>query len=475
MAVITLDQMEYASDAAAQANYKSNVTKTIELLIVAGGGGGGKSYWGGGGGAGGVLYYDSLPIDIDNEYTVTVGNGGASHTSGSNSSFGAYTATGGGYGSGEGSEGSAGSGGVGSGGSGGGDGWGDGTFGTGVSGQGNNGGLGVSGAGSGNAGGGGGAGAVGANATSTVSGNGGIGLEFSQFASVGGSPAGWFGGGGGGGGENASETAGTGGSGGGGNGSQSTNGSNGVANTGGGGGGAGGSWGHSGGIGGSGIVIISYLTGEISATGGTVTMVGSRTVHTFNTSDTFKVSNDIACAYSEPSIISAGSYSLKAVAAQTTSLNKTLTRTISTPINLTGYSYIIGKIRASRTGSNVKIGFHDSGGTTTEITPNIATADTWQTITLDISAVSDANKDAIDQIVITVVNADAENTFYLDNLFAVTAADYALGMQVSKAVAYAVLTPIENALSVSKAVAYAVLGPYVDPYVPGSRPMIFIF
>jgi len=177
-------------------------------------------------------------------------------------------------------------------------------------------------------------------------------------------------------------------------------------------------------------------------------------------------------AYSEPSIISEGS-SLKAIAAQTTSLNKTLTRTIASPINLTGHAYIIGKIRASRTGSNIKIGFHDSGGTTTEITPNITTLDTWQTIQLDISAVSDANKDAIDQIVITVVNADAENTSYLDNFFAVTQTDYEAGIQVSKAVGYAVLVPISNAMNVSKVVAYAVLGPFVEPADNG--PMMWIF
>jgi alpha-tubulin suppressor-like RCC1 family protein len=171
--------------------------------------------------------------------------------------------------------------------------------------------------------------------------------------------------------------------------------------------------------------------------------------------------------YSESSIISGGSYSLKAIAAQTTSLNKTLTRTITSPINLTSHAYIIGKIRASRTGSNIKIGFHDSGGTTTEITPNITAADTWQTIQLDISAVSDANKDAIDSIIITITNADAENTFYLDNFFAVTAEDYRLGMQVSKTVGYAVLYPIANAMNVSKVVGYAVLTP--APHTRGLR------
>lgn len=52
-----------------------------------------------------------------------------------------------------------------------------------------------------------------------------------------------------------------------------------------------------------------------------------------------------------------------------------------------------------------------------EITPNITSADTFQTVILDISGVSNANKDAIDSIIITVINADADNTFYLDDLY----------------------------------------------------------
>lgn len=120
--------------------------------------------------------------------------------------------------------------------------------------------------------------------------------------------------------------------------------------------------------------------------------------------------------YSESTIKTQGLYSLKSVAKITASLNKTLTKTFATNKNLTGVSNIKFDIRASRTGLNIKIGIHDTGGTTTEITPNIISVDTFQTVTWDISAVSDANKDAIDSIIVTITNADAENTFYLDNL-----------------------------------------------------------
>lgn len=122
--------------------------------------------------------------------------------------------------------------------------------------------------------------------------------------------------------------------------------------------------------------------------------------------------------YAEATIKTEGGYALKAVAAITGALNKTLTRT------LTGVEYVLSiphcdavsfAIRASRTGSHIKIGLHDAGGTTTEITPNITVANTWQTVTWDLSAVANTNKDAIDSIIITVVNADAANTFYLDD------------------------------------------------------------
>ncbi len=85
-------------------------------------------------------------------------------------------------------------------------------------------------------------------------------------------------------------------------------------------------------------------------------------------------------AYSESTIKTQGSYALKCVAAQTTSLNKTLTRTITSPIDLTGVNTIGFDIRASRTGSNITLGLHDSGGAWTSLTPNITAADTFQNV-----------------------------------------------------------------------------------------------
>lgn len=54
--------------------------------------------------------------------------------------------------------------------------------------------------------------------------------------------------------------------------------------------------------------------------------------------------------------------------------------------------------------------------TTTELTPTISSADTYENKTWDISGVADADKNAIDKIIFTPVNADSANTVYFDNL-----------------------------------------------------------
>jgi len=130
----------------------------------------------------------------------------------------------------------------------------------------------------------------------------------------------------------------------------------------------------------------------------------------------FEMKEIILQCYSEATIKQQGAYSLKGIAEQTDSLNETLTRTVSPTIDLSGIDAIKFDIRASRTGSNIKIGVHDSGGSGGDITPNIITADIWQGVEWNISTVPDAEKATIDSIIITIVNADASNTFYIDNM-----------------------------------------------------------
>ena len=86
-------------------------------------------------------------------------------------------------------------------------------------------------------------------------------------------------------------------------------------------------------------------------------------------------------------------------------------------IDLTGVQVLKYDIRSSRTGSNLKVGIHDAGGTITEHTPNILSANVFETQTVDMTGVANADKDAIDQIIITVLNDSAVNTFYIDNFY----------------------------------------------------------
>lgn len=266
------------------------VPVTVNALVVAGGGGGGKGevgMGGGGGGAGGYSANAALSIAIGS-YAVTVGGGGAGSasdaangTNGSNSSIAALlTATGGGGGSSasttNGSNGGSGGGGI--------SGASPGAGGTGVVGQGNAGGAGGTN-GPFLGGGGGGASAVGAVGGSGT-GNGGNGTA----NSISGSSVTYAGGGGGGSGSASGATHGSGGTGGGGNGGDPVNGNTGnTGTTNRGGGGGGGANAGSGGGGGSGIVVISYPTGLLTATGGSITTSGGNTIHTFTTGGTFAI------------------------------------------------------------------------------------------------------------------------------------------------------------------------------------------
>ena len=302
--------------------FTANVTITpgisARYLIVAGGGGGGSDM-GGGGGAGGYLAGTGLSVTGLNTITIGAGGtGGPAGTSGPSGSNGAnttafgLTAIGGGggasvhnsasYNAGNGGSGGGGSGGRQSSGSYGG------LPGTGTAGQGSN------GAASGVTwypGGGGGAGAA-ASQTGSQQADGGIGLVndilgTSYYWAGGGAGAGYsvFGGngglGGGGGGaprQGAGTTNGTGGGSALNSGSVAeigttvaqTNKKGGAAGVNTGGGGGGGSHynlTNDGGAGGSGIVVVRYGGGQ-RATGGTITTVGSDTVHTFYSSGTLQ-------------------------------------------------------------------------------------------------------------------------------------------------------------------------------------------
>ena len=274
---------------------------TVDYLVVAGGGSGGGTggtFGGGGGGAGGLRTSrtnssslnghseTSLSLDVDTNYTVTVGGGGAYSASsrganGVNSVFSTITSTGGGGGA------------LGpnpsdstnigkDGGSGGGGGYQGGAGGSAVTSPVTQGHDGATNDASGTGGGGGGAGAA-ADNTPTV-GDAGIGLAVNILNASNATTAGvgevsgsdvYFSGGGGGGDKSSqgSTTFGTGGTGGGGDGASdfnTTNGEQGAGNTGGGGGG-GSSDDRTGASGGSGVVILRYPNSFTLAKGSGIT------------------------------------------------------------------------------------------------------------------------------------------------------------------------------------------------------------
>lgn len=183
---------------------------TVDALIVAGGGGGANS---GGGGAGGLIYTQSISVN-DQNYNITVGDGGASNgednagsNGGDSSAFGLIAIGGGGGGAARFNEGNEHDGK--NGGSGGGASFdvtsSEGSAGSGVSGQGNDGGL-SNRDGLGGGGGGGGAGQPGQNAFTDpndndigIGGDGGDGLDYSNEFGTSFGENGYFAGGGAGG------------------------------------------------------------------------------------------------------------------------------------------------------------------------------------------------------------------------------------------------------------------------------------
>lgn len=79
------------------------------------------------------------------------------------------------------------------------------------------------------------------------------------------------------------------------------------------------------------------------------------------------------------------------------------------------YGYVDSSLRLIRV-DYIYVKIYYNTFSTMEHTPTISTINAWQTINWDISAIPDGNKDFIDQIIFTIVNADAANTFYIDGL-----------------------------------------------------------
>jgi len=118
--------------------------------------------------------------------------------------------------------------------------------------------------------------------------------------------------------------------------------------------------------------------------------------------------------YSESSIKEQGDYSMK-IAASDDALNHVFVKQVQGNLGFEGIDTLEFDVRASRTGSNFTFSFRNTSDVTTTHTPNIASANTWQTETWDISGVADGDKDNVDELILQITNADSANEIYIDN------------------------------------------------------------
>lgn len=119
--------------------------------------------------------------------------------------------------------------------------------------------------------------------------------------------------------------------------------------------------------------------------------------------------------FSEATIINEAEYSLKAVIPPgADTLNETIAKTIS-DTDLSGVTYILVDIYASRNGTNMQLGLGE-GALTDFVDIPVTAANTWETVAIDISGIANANIDHCTSIGIKFTNTDVGNVVYLDNI-----------------------------------------------------------
>jgi hypothetical protein len=113
-----------------------------------------------------------------------------------------------------------------------------------------------------------------------------------------------------------------------------------------------------------------------------------------------------------------GSYAVLANA--NNSLDDSITYALDVPVNITGKNTIQFEAFCTRTGSNFKVGMGKDNTSAIEQIIDISGAKIWQTITVDISSLSDSQKSGINKIRITVMNADEDTVFAIKNVSALS-------------------------------------------------------
>jgi len=128
-------------------------------------------------------------------------------------------------------------------------------------------------------------------------------------------------------------------------------------------------------------------------------------------------SSGIALQVQSTTIKTEGSNAIKGIAMKD-STGFTLTRSIVEPINLSTADTLKFDIRSTRTGQNLKVTVKDkTSNYAIDVTPTIAVANQYQTVRTNIANIAPTNRDSINKIIITVIDAAAADTFYVDNMF----------------------------------------------------------
>ena len=97
-------------------------------------------------------------------------------------------------------------------------------------------------------------------------------------------------------------------------------------------------------------------------------------------------------------------------------LNDYVHKTIDA-VNLTGVDELKIWVRSTRTGTNFQFGFGETVYSENLSNITISSANTWEEKTIDISGISDANKNAVTKLGFKVTNVDSNFTFYSDYLY----------------------------------------------------------
>lgn len=127
--------------------------------------------------------------------------------------------------------------------------------------------------------------------------------------------------------------------------------------------------------------------------------------------------NALDC-FTETAIKYQGDRSLKLVVPPgSDTLNKYFTKTVpSTNLSDPTHDIILIDVYALRSGTNFQFGMGESAATDNLLNVTVDASNTWQTVALDFSGVSDSNKDAITKIGIKFTNTDSGNIVFIDNI-----------------------------------------------------------